>query len=253
MSTRTENLGKLLQETGLWRASGIDNAFAGNTPSGFPQLDRQLPGGGWPTDGMTELLHRHQGIGEFRLLLPALARLSHEQNRWLLLVNPPCIPYPPALVQAGVDLNRIVISQPKQRQDYLWVLEKALASQSCSTVIAWPGEMHYRHIRRLQVASKEGRCWGILFRHEKEAEQASPAELRLQVRPLPPRRDASAVEARILKRRGSWESDSITIAFPDQLHRPMPDFSDIIMRPDTSAEEPALQSIPAYRHEPLKV
>ena len=128
----TEPLNNLLKTTGLWRASRIDCEFQRHPSSGFAELDAELPGSGWPADGVTELLHDQYGIGEFRLLTPSLARLSQVQARWLLLVSPPYIPYPPALAQAGVDLSRIVISQPKSPRDYLWVLENALASKSCS-------------------------------------------------------------------------------------------------------------------------
>ena len=177
-------INKLLQQTGLWRASSIDCEYKKSCSSGFAQLDRQLPGGGWPADGVTEILHNHYGIGEFRLLAPALARLSHEQNRWLLLVNPPYIPYPPALAQAGVNLTSVLITQPKSTKDYLWVLEKALASKSCSAVICWPRNIKVKQLRRLQVASKEGNCWNILFRPENAIQHASPAELRVRLRPI---------------------------------------------------------------------
>ena len=107
-------LDSLLQSAGLWRASSIDCHVKTNCSSGFSQLDQELPGSGWPSDGITEILHDQSGIGEFRLLGPALARLSQSQNRWLHLVSPPYIPYPPALLQAGIDLTRIIVSQPKR-------------------------------------------------------------------------------------------------------------------------------------------
>jgi len=44
--------------------------------SGFPELDAGLPGGGWPAGALTEILPAHEGIGELRLLGPALAGLS---------------------------------------------------------------------------------------------------------------------------------------------------------------------------------
>lgn len=229
-------INKLLRETGLWRASSIDCEYKKSCKSGFPQLDRQLPGGGWPADGVTEILHSRYGVGEFRLLAPALARLSHEQSRWLLLVNPPYIPYPPALAQAGVDLASILVTQPKTTRDYLWVLEKALASQSCSAVLSWPGTIHMKQIRRLQVASKEGHCWNVLFRPKSAIQYASPAELRVRLRPLelPPTMENSAVEVKILKRRGGWESDDIRIDFSDNLNRITPDFSELIIKRRTT-------------------
>lgn len=241
-----ESLNQLLQKTGLWRASRIDCDYRTSRSSGFIALDEELPGSGWPTDGVTELLHNQYGIGEFRLLMPILARLSQQETRWLLMVNPPYIPYPPALARAGVDLSRIVISQPKSVKDYLWVLEKALASQSCSLVMAWPGKIHEKQIRRLQVASKEGSCWGLMFRPESAAKNPSSAELRIRLRPGDTNRGNSSLLARILKRRGGWESPDIPISFEDRLQRPMPGFSKMTVdQPAIQAPEFRLPDLPA--------
>jgi len=253
-------LNGLLEKTGLWRASSIDADYKQHCSTGFTNLDQELPGAGWPVDGVTEFLHNRAGIGELRLLAPALARMTHEQNRWVLFVSPPYIPYPPALAQAGIDLTRVIVSQPRAPKDYLWVLEKALASQSCSAVIAWPGRIHEKQIRRLQLASKDGYSWGILFRPEESSKNASPAELRLRLRPLPgysPGKDNSAIAVKILKRRGRWESEEFTIAFNDQLLRPMPDFSEMVVdrnisttqekQPFDSPSKPAIQTLREYQ------
>ncbi|MBT6892147.1 MAG: hypothetical protein HOA25_11645, partial [Gammaproteobacteria bacterium] len=106
-------LSGLLQKTGLWRASSLGADYKQHCSTGFTRLDQELPGTGWPADGVTEFLHDRAGIGELRLLAPALARMTHEQNRWVLFVSPPYIPYPPALAQAGIDLARVIVSQPK--------------------------------------------------------------------------------------------------------------------------------------------
>jgi hypothetical protein len=253
-------LNGLLEKTGLWRASSIKADHIQHCSTGFASLDKELPGTGWPADGVTEFLHDRAGIGELRLLAPALARMTHEQNRWVLFVNPPYIPYPPALAQAGIDLTRVIVSQPKAPKDYLWVLEKALASQSCSAVIAWPSRIHEKQIRRLQLASKDGYSWGILFRPEESSKNASPAELRLRLRPLPGNsigRDNSSIAVKILKRRGRWESEEFTITFNDQLLRPMPDFSEMFVDqsiPTTqekqlfgSPSKPVIQALHEYQ------
>lgn len=245
-------LSELLKSSGLWRASSIDASAAGASniqpngqtycSTGFTVLDQQLPGAGWPASGVTELLHRQYGIGEFRLLAPALATLSHQQNRWLHIVSPPYIPYPPALAQAGVNLKRIIVSRPRAIKDYLWVLEKSLASGSCSMVIAWPQKISDKQLRRLQVASKAGGAWSLLFRHEKHAANASPAELRIRLLPAEQQRENSAVSLEILKRRGRWKSECFTVNFPDQLQRHTPDYSEMQVRnpvyiqPSTGAE-----------------
>src|SRR6476619_4914417 len=55
----------------FWR--GDDLAFVASTlPTGYEALDRELPGGGWPRGQLIELLADDQGIGELRLLVPAL-------------------------------------------------------------------------------------------------------------------------------------------------------------------------------------
>ena len=253
-------LNGLLEKTGLWRASSINADHIQHCSTGFTSLDKELPGTGWPADGVTEFLHDRAGIGELRLLAPALARMTHEQNRWVLFVSPPYIPYPPALAQAGIDLTRVIVSQPRAPKDYLWVLEKALASQSCSAVIAWPSRIHEKQIRRLQLASKDGYSWGILFRSEESSKNASPAELRLRLRPLPVNslgKDSSSIAVKILKRRGRWESEEFTIAFNDQLLRPMPDFSEMVVDqsiPTTqekqllgSPSKPVIQALHEYQ------
>lgn len=257
MSIKPDKVDQLLRQSGLWRASSIAGHHnRQNSSSGFAALDRHLPGGGWPADGITELLHEQQGIGEFRLLLPALARLSQASSRWIMLVNPPYIPYPPALLQAGVSMERLVVSRAGNRRDYLWTLEQTLGSGSCTAVIAWPSQLNPKDIRRLQVAGKEGGTWGILFRHERNAKTASPAELRILLKSVSPSKDASSLVVRILKRRGGWESEDICLQFDDQLHRPMPDFTELqVQLPAASFRQKRITSSPgktrrAGRHQP---
>ncbi|MBE0549022.1 MAG: hypothetical protein IH627_15505, partial [Rubrivivax sp.] len=57
----------------LWRAHQVARPHDVVVPSGHADLDAQLPGGGWPARVLTELLLSHAGVGELRLLAPALA------------------------------------------------------------------------------------------------------------------------------------------------------------------------------------
>ena len=61
---------ELLRHPALWRAG--DAGAAGTVPTGFHALDARLPGGGWPLATLIELLVPAAGVGEVRLLLPAL-------------------------------------------------------------------------------------------------------------------------------------------------------------------------------------
>ena len=66
----------LAQHPAVWRASQIGGVARSVTTSGFSALDAQLPGGGWPHGVLTELLLPEPGVGELRLLAPALAAVT---------------------------------------------------------------------------------------------------------------------------------------------------------------------------------
>jgi hypothetical protein len=173
-------LDKLLQANpALWHGN-YNQAPKCRIPTGFAELDAVLPGGGWPVGALTEIFTQQTGIGELRLLLPALVHLSHKDRRqaW---IAPPSIPYAPALVTAGVNLDRVFFVRPNQDKDALWAVEQTLRSGVCSAVLSWVSVNGFAHLRRLALAAKEGNCWGILFRALPAAETPSPAALRIRL------------------------------------------------------------------------
>src|SRR5260221_7110499 len=94
----------LLDRPGIWRGDSLSRAGTPAIPCGFPGLDAELPGGGWPAGALTEILPAHEGIGELRLLGPALAGLSQLGLR-LAWIAPPHLPYAPALAAAGIAIS----------------------------------------------------------------------------------------------------------------------------------------------------
>jgi hypothetical protein len=193
MSTALESV---LQHPGVWR--GADRAQAGGDvlPTGFAELDAVLPGGGWPRGALTEILLEREGIGELRLLLPALARASRDDG-WLAWVAPPHVPYAPALAASGVHLDHVWVARPRDPGDAWWTAEQALRSGACEAVLAWLQAPDERRMRRLQLGAETGRAWGVLFRPADAAQSHSPAALRLQ---LSAREGGLTIE--VLKRRG---------------------------------------------------
>lgn len=172
----------LLDRPDIWRGDSLNRAGAPVIPSGFPALDAGLPGGGWPAGALTEILPAHQGIGELRLLGPALAGLSRRGLR-LAWIAPPHLPYAPALAAAGIDLAKLVIVRTASRKEALWAAEQALASNACGAVLVWPQEANrgakYAELRRLQIAAEGGRAPAFLFRPQEAAAESSPAALRI--------------------------------------------------------------------------
>lgn len=212
-----DSLKKLLQRQDIWRCSENAKPAGACIPSGFSELDKHLPGGGWPLGALTEVLLPQEGIGELRLFMPALARLSNA-GRWLAWVSPPYIPYAPALAVRGIDLSRILLVHPRAQSDRWWAVEQALRAGTCGAVLAWLNRGHsgsnekrraggeHQAQRRLQLAAEAGQSMGLLFRSTQGAAHTSPAALRLRLSSEP---EGLAVE--ILKRRGGCPQGPITV------------------------------------------
>lgn len=178
-------LRQLLANPRIWQGQAAGQGLPG-LASGYPKLDRQLPGGGWPQNALTEILLEHYGSGELQLLMPALARLSQppddiSEAGWITWVAPPFEPYPPALRQWGVNLSRVLIVRPKKSTETLWAAEQALSSGHCAAVLLWPDTLDDAASRRLQLAAEKGQSWAIAFRSIQAQSQPSAAALRIRL------------------------------------------------------------------------
>jgi cell division inhibitor SulA/protein ImuA len=166
---------------GVWRAGEMDRAAPAGIPSGHARLDTELPGGGWPRGALTEILHEGSGIGEVSLLFGALRGLAREGSA-IAWINPPHLPYAPALASAGVPLDACLVVRPASAEDALWSADQALRSGACGAALFWlPGKTGYAWLRRLQMAAESGRTLAVLFRPASDAALATPAQLRVLV------------------------------------------------------------------------
>lgn len=196
----------LLEHPALWRGSQYAKVAYESIPTGHASLDAQLPGGGWPRGALTEILVDRQGIGEFSLLIPALARLSRDGD-WIVLVAPPHIPYAPALSGHGVDLTKLILIHPGNPLDALWAAERCLRSKACSAVIFWPyKQSEHALCRRLQWAAEAGSAWAVAFRPRHWAQHTSPAALRLMLEA-----DQDRLRVHLIKRRGGGGQPEILL------------------------------------------
>ena len=169
----------LLEHPALWRAVGNPVSRQGTVPSGYAALDGHLPGGGWPCPALVEVLNDRAGIGELSLLLPALRHLSTARTSTIAWLNPPYLPYPPALAEHGLGLARLLVSGPLTGTRALWAMEQALRSGACTAVLAWTETTDPHALRRLKLAANEGGCLGFLFRSLRHRLHPSPATVRL--------------------------------------------------------------------------
>jgi len=182
------SLGSILADARVWKlSSSFRDASAGHSPSrpvwstGRSALDARLPGGGWPTASLIEVLLDGPGLGEVQLFLPALVQSQKVpgETPWLVWIAPPHEPFAPALAQHGIDLDRLLVVRPVSATEALWAAEQALGSGVCAAVLLWLKGTDDRWLRRLKLAAEAGGALGVLFRPERHRFESSPAALRL--------------------------------------------------------------------------
>jgi len=208
-------------------------------PSGYAALDAVLPGRGWPSRALTEILLAAEGIGELRLTLPALAQLQ-AGGRDVVWIMPPHIPYAPALIAAGLDLARLAIVRCNTVAEAMWAFDQALRAPECGAAFAWLGARDERLLRRLAVAAREGDTWGVLWRRPGQHAIASAAPLRLALAPHEGR-----LAVRVLKRRGG------VVAHPVLLDLDAPRLP-LSLDPHSGDHHAALPSRPSLVHDGLQ-
>lgn len=177
------SLDQLLEtRSDLWRGRRMPHGQV--ISSGHAQLDQWLPGQGWPCGRLTELLTSQGACGELALLSPMLARQTMRQQP-VLLANPPLVPCPQFLRQAGVELDQLVIIRSARQA--LWAAEQALHSGLCGAVVVWhpSGRVEPRTIRRLALAAQQGKAPLLVCYRPSQSPPPALAELRLAIHPGP--------------------------------------------------------------------
>ena len=221
----------------LWRGHQYGWHAEHGLPSGFAELDAQLPGGGWPRRALTELLLPHPGVGEIRLLSHCLVA-TQRSGRPVMLFDPPAALSGWALAQLGLDVDQLLIvvthSQGNAGPDpagpwgqhsprnagppveagisaRLWALEQALKSGHVGAVLAWlPPRLRSEPLRRLQLVAHAHDGPAVVLREMAAARHPSAAPLRLTLHPG----GADVLTLRILKRRGPPASGPLQLDLP---------------------------------------
>ena len=224
---QNENIEKLLSESlagRVWRGNSkaMANTAASTTikenrviSTGYQQLDTQLHDGGWPLTTTTELGLLQSGVGELRLLTPALRELQSRQTALgqvanVIWVAPPFLPFAPALIMEHIDIEQLTVVQSRSMQDTLWATEQALLSECCVAVLSWTGRYNLsnRELRRLQLAAEKSNTWNVLLRHSDCLKQASSSGLRLTLKS----NTYSQLEINILKQPQGWGGQHCTLS-----------------------------------------
>lgn len=195
----------------IWRGDAVGSSNDPVISSGFQGLDKELPGGGWPTRNLTELLLPAEGLGEIRLLSQTLTQIT-QSERNILLIAPPYVPYMHAWEHLGIDSRRIVIVRVYKPAERLWAFEQGIRSAAFGTIIGWLPEASQRTTRKLQILSRVAASLVFLFRPTRAQFEPSAAPLRILLSPV--RGYSHTLSLYLLKRRGAPFVLPIRITLP---------------------------------------
>jgi len=201
----------------LWLGHQLGRIGSDAVATGFARLDAELPGGGWPRRALAELLLPHAGVGEIRLLAPALV-VAQCAGRLVMFFDPPAALAAAALASLGFDVEALLIVHTRARvvpgSDSLWALEQALKSGHVGAIVAWlPPRLRGDRLRRLQLAAHQHDGPAFVMREAAVAGRPTASPLRLGLQPG----GADRLQVRVLKRRGPPLEASLSLELPTVL------------------------------------
>ena len=165
----------------IWRGTELGSPVTTVLSSGFPALDAELPGAGWPCHSLTELLQPQPTVAEWRLLAPAIRKVVASGGN-IVVVGPPKSPHLPGLRHVGLDERHLVWIQAETPAERLWVTEQLVKTNAAGLLVSWLPQARQEQIRRLQVCAQA--CDGPVFLCRPAAAEHEPsaAPLRVQLR-----------------------------------------------------------------------
>jgi len=201
----------------LWLGHQLGRTGGDAVATGFARLDAELPGGGWPRRALSELLLPHAGVGEIRLLAPALIA-AQRAGRLVMFFDPPAALATTALAGLGFDVEDLLVIHTRARivagSDSLWALEQALKSGHVGAVVAWlPPRLRADRLRRLQLAAHQHDGPAFVMREAAVAGRPTASPLRLALQPG----GADRLQVRVLKRRGPPLEAPLSLELPTVL------------------------------------
>ena len=191
----------------VWRGVDLGHAGAPVLRSGWPRLDAELPGGGWPCASLTELLVPRGALLEWRLLGTALRAALRAGGR-LVLVGPPAVPCLPGLQEQGIDPAQLVWVRSREAGQSLWAAEQVLRAGGAAALLVWLPACRAEALRRLHAHAQGGRAPVFALLPEQARGEASPAPLRVHAWPG----GSWELCVQLLKRRGPAHEQELRLA-----------------------------------------
>jgi hypothetical protein len=124
----------------------------------------------------------------------------------MALVQPPHLPNAPAFAYLGVPLDQLIQVRASKTADALWSAEQILRAGTCGALLFWASYVSTASLRRLHLAAQSSETLFVMVRPLAAVQDASPALLRLAVRP-----EGEGITIDIVKRRGPARAEPVSI------------------------------------------
>jgi hypothetical protein len=173
------------------------------------ELDRLLPGEGWPGGTLVEWISDGEGSGAATLALAVATELLRRGGA-LVVVDGEREFYPPA---TAIPPDRTVVVQPPDASCGLWALEQALRSRAVAVTLGRVGASDDRTFRRLQLAAEAGGGLGFLLRPAvcRVESPRSGARLWVEASPGSCRPSGWRLRAEVLYRRAGAAGEAVEL------------------------------------------
>ena len=127
-----------------------------NISSGHKNLDLELPNGTWPQSCLIEMLSKETTASEMLLLIPTLKKIA-SQNKYLIMLAPPYLPYIPTFQSFGIREELILVVKTNKVMEKLWVIEQSIRNNSFGALLAWVKEpCTFEKLRKIQLPNDIG-------------------------------------------------------------------------------------------------
>lgn len=109
----------------------------------------------------------------------------------------------------------MLIIRAQSLQETIWSAQQAMMSRCCAAVLVWlPKKILNKEIRKLNLATKAGNCFGIILRNCQLQQHSSAAALRMVMQIKRGQQQIS-----IIKQPGGWSGQQVRLdLFPERVN-----------------------------------
>lgn len=117
---------------------------------------------------VTEIIVQNDDLNSIPMLMPLLAQLSKD-DRWFVWIAPPALLPKQHLLEAGIDLNKVILLKPGSKYSTFELAKQALSTGTSHAVISWPGYLSDAELHDLECAATKGNSHGIVIRRRQHS------------------------------------------------------------------------------------